>query len=55
MKLNKQIHIRASAEFKEELHNDAKSKNTTISSLLVDSYNKVKNENKKLQGILSNQ
>ena len=37
-----QIHIRATKEFKQQLHNDAKQNNTTISALLVESYNRFK-------------
>jgi len=37
-----QIHIRATKELKQQLHNDAKQNNTTISALLVESYNKFK-------------
>ena len=54
MKLTTQIHIRASQEFKQELAEQAKKNNTTISSLLVTSYNKVKDEtNKNIQRISS--
>ena len=52
MKLDTQIHIRASQEFKNELAEQAKKNNTTISSLLVTSYNKVKDEtNKNIQTV----
>ena len=37
-----QIHIRATKELEQQLHNDAKQNNTTISALLVESYNKFK-------------
>ena len=37
-----QIHIRATKELMQQLHNDAKQNNTTISALLVESYNKFK-------------
>ena len=37
-----QIHIRATKELKQQLHNDAKQNNTTIIALLVESYNKFK-------------
>ena len=47
MKLDTQIHIRASQEFKNELAEQAKKKNTTISSLLVSSYNRFKDETPK--------
>ena len=47
MKLDTQIHIRASQQFKQELAEQAKKNNTTISSLLVTSYNRFKNETDK--------
>jgi hypothetical protein len=53
MSKTKHISVRITEEFKQELHDVAKSKNTTISSLLVDSYNRVKNETKNLQRISS--
>ena len=47
MKLDTQIHIRASQEFKQELAEQAKKNNTTISSLLVSSYKRFKDETPK--------
>ena len=42
MKLDAQIHIRASQDFKNELAEQAKKNNTTISSILVSSYKRFK-------------
>ena len=47
MKLDTQIHIRASQDFKNELAEKAKKNNTTISSLLLTSYNRFKDETDK--------
>ena len=47
MKLDTQIHIRASQDFKNKLAEHAKKNNTTISSLLVSSYNRFKDETPK--------
>ena len=46
MKLDAQIHIRASQDFKNELAEQAKN-NTTISSILVSSYKRFKDETPK--------
>ena len=47
MKLDAQIHIRASQDFKNELAEQVKKNNTTISSIIVSSYKRFKDETPK--------